>query len=565
MVQPGLLLVQNAHRVPLWRSTTAILLLILLLGAFLRLFRLGQSPPGLNQDEAANAWNAYCLLKTGTDQTGVVRPIFYTRGLGGNSSTLYIYFMIPFQALGGLNIFTTRLPGAVAGIFTVLLVYFVGKRLFDSQVGLIAALLLALNPWHLQQSRWGHEATLCPLLGIAPLAMLLWANFPISDNQTGAPRPVLAALAGIVAGIGCYGHHALRIYTPVLLLAVVLFAIPRCWHCLKTRRGLLASAAFVLGFAVTFGPLVWQHIYYPEGISRHGISHNEAGLSFIDAPLGIAVINIVNRYIHHFGPDFLFIRGDHRIMESPPGCGQFHWYMLPLMLAGLVFIVRLFRSSVSVRVLLAFLIAYPVGDSLFAMDGMHALRSAPGLCSLILLGAAGAVAGARWLWKFRHNLAIAAAAAIVTVAVVLNVRYFYRFYVEYNRMSDVYYLYHTDLIEAFRWLEPRLDQAEAVFCTTAQLNMPYVLAMVTLGYDPHQWFKDPREFMTIGEWDYYYRCGKWYFRYDDSFLQAFSAVQQTSPRGPVFVIVRPGEFRVNRPIHRIVGPQGEDALWIFRL
>jgi 4-amino-4-deoxy-L-arabinose transferase-like glycosyltransferase len=519
----------------------------------------------LNQDEAVNAWNAYCLLKTGTDQTGVSWPIFYTRGLGGNSSTLYIYFMIPFQALGGLNIFTTRLPGAVSGILTLLLIYFVGKRLFDRQVGLMAVLLLALNPWHLQQSRWGHEATLCPLLGIAPLAMLLWANFPISDNQTGVPRPFLAALAGIVAGIGCYGHHAVRIYMPVFLLAIVLFTVPQCWRCLKTRQGLLAVAAFIFGFAVTFGPLAWQHVFHPEGISRHGIAHNEAGLSFIEAPFGTAVINIFSRYIHHFGADFLFIRGDHRIMESPPGCGQFHWYMLPLMLAGLIFVLRRFKSSVSVRVLMAFVIAYPAGDSLFSVESMHALRSAPGLCSLVLLSAAGAVAGTRWLWKFKHNLATAAVAVLITVAVVLNVRYFYRFYVQYNRISDVYYLYHTDLIEAVRWLEPRLDQAEAVFCTTARLNMPYVLVLVTLGYDPQQWFKDTREFESVGEWDYYSRCGKWYYRYDDSFLQAFAALQQTSPRGPVFVIVRPGEFRFNQPIHRIVGPRGEDALLIYRL
>jgi len=562
MVQPSQVSLQDAHKVPFWRSATIILLLILLLAAFLRLFKLGQSPPGLNQDEAVNAWNAYCLLKTGTDQTGVSWPLLYTRALGGNNSTLYIYFMIPFQAVGGLNIFTTRLPGAVSGIFTVLLIYFVGKRLFDRQVGLMAALLLALNPWHLQQSRWGHEATLCPLLGIAPLAMLLWANFPISDNKTGAPRPILAALAGAVAGIGCYGYHSIRIYMPVFLLTIVLLTMPEWWRCLKTRRGVLAIAAFIFGFAVTFGPLAWQHIFYPEGISRHGITHRALGNFFLDAPFATAVRNILTRYVHHFGPEFLFIRGDYRSFQSPPGCGQFHWYMLPLMLAGLMFVLRFFKSSASVRVLLAFVIAYPVGDSLFWLGGLSAIRSAPGLCSLVLLSAAGAVAGTRWLWSHKRNLALVAAAAFLTAVIVLNVRYFHRFYVEYNRQAWIYHFFHTDLVEACKWLKPRLNDVDAVFCTTELMNHPYVITLVTLGYDPQQWFTDPREFKTIDQWDYCYRYGKMYFMYDNSLPPAFFALQKSSPPARIFLIVRPGGPNLKEPIHRIIGPYGSDALWI---
>jgi hypothetical protein len=88
---------------------------------------------------------------------------------------------------------------------------------------------------------------------------------------------------------------------------------------------------------------------------------------------------------------------------------------------------------------------------------------------------------------------------------------------------------------------------------------------VTLGYDPQQWFKDPHRFENIGEYDYCYRYGKMYFVYDSSSLPAFFALQQSSPRGPIFLIVRPGEFHLGRPIHRIVDPEGEDALLIYEL
>ena len=113
------------------RHSTILLIVILLLAASLRLFHLKQTPPGLNQDEAISAWPAYCLLKTGKDNVGQSWPIYYMRGLGGNNPTLFTYLTIPFQAIGGLNIYTTRLPAVFAGVFMVWLVYLTVKKLFD--------------------------------------------------------------------------------------------------------------------------------------------------------------------------------------------------------------------------------------------------------------------------------------------------------------------------------------------------------------------------------------------------------------------------------------------------
>lgn len=533
-----------------------------MLAGFLRLYNLGKSPPGLNQDEATNAWNAYCLLKTGTDQTGVSWPVFYMRCLGGNSSTLFIYFMIPFQAIGGLNIFTTRLPGAAAGIFTVFVIYLAGKRLFDRQVGLMAAFLLALNPWQIQQGRWGHEATLCALLGITPLAMLLWARMPIYNDKNNSSRPFLAVFAGIAAGICCYGYQAVRIFIPVFLSLMVLLTLPGWWRFIKTRKGIVSIAAFVFGFLITFGPLAWQHIFHPEGISQRSMALEKVGFSLSDESIWITIKNVLNRYIHHFGPDFLFIHGDHYIIQSPPGFGQFHGYMLPLMILGLVYILRYFKSSPSVRTLLAFIIAYPVGDIIYSTAGIHSLRSAPGMCSLILLGAVGAVFSGRWLWKQNRQSAVTTVSIFAVAAVILNAVFFNNFYVKYNRDPDIYHAYHTDLVEACQWLKPRLKDYDGVFFTTSSLNMPYAISLVTLGYDPKQWFEDKRDFYSDGEWEHYTHYGKMYFMYNDSFMPALMSLRQRTPPGRALFIVRPGEFNLANPIHRIVGPYGLDVLWI---
>ncbi|MGA2093535.1 MAG: glycosyltransferase family 39 protein [Sedimentisphaerales bacterium] len=540
-----------------------ILLLVLLLAVFLRFVNFGKSPPGLNQDEASGAWNAYCLLKTGKDQVGVSWPIFYTRALGENKSTLYMYLLIPFQAIGGLNITTTRLPGAICGVLTVLLIYFVGRRLFDRQTGLMAALLLALNPWHIQQSRWGHEASINALLGLAPLAMLLWANMPVSDNAERRPRPVIAGLAGIVAGICCYGYHAVRVFIPIFLLAVILVTLPAWGRCLKTRRGASAIFAFITGFAVTFGPMAWQHIFHPEGIGRH-ISYQKMFWNS-SGTFTTFLKNVAGRYFPHFGLDFLFINGDPFKIQSPPNMGQFHWYMLPIMIAGLIVILWRLKNSSSARILLVYVIVYPVGDILCPARGMHALRSAPGLCGLVLLGAAGAVMAAGWLLSRRRSVAATAIAIFAIAVVILNVRYLCYFYGDYNRESLIYHGYNVDLLEACEWLKPHLNEVDAVFFTTDSLNMPYVVTLVALGHDPNRWFNEPREFLSGGEWDYCTHYGKMYFIYNPSFTQSFFALQQNSRPSRVIFIVRPDEFDFDKPVHRIFCPDDSEAFVIYEL
>ena len=540
-----------------------LLLLILLLAAFLRLFKLGQiSPPGLNQDEAAAAWNARCLLKTGKDQVGDRWPIYYMHGLGGKPTTLHVYTLLPFQLIGGLNILTTRLPAAIGGIFTVLLIYFVGKRLFDTSVALAAAALLAVDPWQIQQSRWGHDAALCALLGITPLAMLLWANMPLGDNKTGVPRPARAVFAGVLTGIVCYGYHAMRLFTPALLLMVVLVTLPGWRRTLKTRKGILAVAAFGIAFTAVFGPLAWQHIFHPDIMARP----DQYQKTVFALPLPLALRDIAVNYIRHFGPDFLFIHGDPNPIQSPPGIGQLQWYMLPLMLSGLIFLIPRFRHSCAARVLLACVLVYPVGDCFNQAAAPHALRSLPGLCGLILLAAVGTVSAFRWLWNRNRNLAAAVTITFILLAAVLNIRYFYRFYGEYNRRPEIYHGYHTDLVEACEWLKPRFDEFDAVFCTTKGMNMPYIITLVVLGYEPNHWFSDKPEIFNIkGHDDLCTRYGRMYFMYDEF----FKFPEEKYLAGRVLLIIRPGEIDLPDPnkqiIHKVSRPDGTVTLWLCRL
>jgi len=288
---------------------------IVAVAALLRLIRIGHSPPGLNQDEAIGAWISWCLLKTGHDMTGAAWPIFYSHGIGDNPSTLFFYITMPFQALGGLNVLTTRLPAALAGILCVPLIYWVGKRLFGTATGLVAAAMLALNPWHLFLSRFGVGASQCPLHALLIVALLIAARFPLADEPGGRPRAGFAALAGLVAGISCYGFHAMRLWLPLLLIGLIAVAWRGWWALFASGEGRRALAAFALTLAATAGPLAVQQAVNPALSQRWQMTR------LWDPGAGpVEILRLVSlRYLDHFGLDYLFLRGDLYELMKPIG------------------------------------------------------------------------------------------------------------------------------------------------------------------------------------------------------------------------------------------------------
>jgi 4-amino-4-deoxy-L-arabinose transferase-like glycosyltransferase len=545
---------KNKAKHPFWRRPIVILLLILLVGGILRLAKPGKSPPGFNQDEAVHAWNAWCLLKTGKDQVGVRWPIFYIHALGDNRTTLYIYTMIPFLAVGGLSFWTARLVSVVEGVLCIPLIYIVASRLFDRRVGLAAALLLALNPWHIHISRWAVEPILCPLVSLLTLAMMLWAKMPLKNENADSPDPLRAMLAGAAAGVGCYGYPAIRIFTPLFLAMIVLVTLPAWLRSLKTRNGILAIGAFIIAFAVFFVPLVWEHIFHAEDIAMRAVlAWNQTD------PLTVKIHTFLSYYINHFSLDFLFIRGDLYETQSLPGVGEFHWYELPLILAGAIILISRFRTSYSARIVLAFVFIYPVSDSFTKAISSHSFRSAPGLCSLILLSAVGAVVAGEWLWKRNKKIFSTALAIFIFAAAGLNTRYLNHYFGEYNVRPAVYQRFFVDFVEACQWLRPRFDKYDAIFCTTEGLNMPYIVTLVALGYDPNRWLNEPREFTAIDGFDYYARYGKMYFMYG----QPIEPILKTLPANPrVLVIVRPGGLNLQNPVYQIYDPDGSPILWL---
>ena len=113
------------------------------------------------------------------------------------------------MAIFGLNELSVRLPSIIAGSLLPLLFFLLIKKIFpkNDKFALIAALLLALNPWNIHFSRGAWETNL--LLLELVLACLLFLN----------KRFLLSA---IFMGLGLYTYQAAKLLVPLISLLLII-------------------------------------------------------------------------------------------------------------------------------------------------------------------------------------------------------------------------------------------------------------------------------------------------------------------------------------------------------
>ena len=188
------------------------LLCVIILATGLRLFNLSTNPPELNWDEISMGYTAYSLSETGRDEWGEPWPILF-RSYGEWKSPVYIYLLIPFIKIIGLNAWGVRLPAALFGVLTVYLTYALGTRLYSRRVGLFAALLLAVSPWHLMLSRPAFEAGVALALILSGLLLFIKSTEKNTFNFY-----LYTCTSALLFGLSVHTYHSAKIVVPLLLL-----------------------------------------------------------------------------------------------------------------------------------------------------------------------------------------------------------------------------------------------------------------------------------------------------------------------------------------------------------
>lgn len=302
-----------------------LFVLILAVGMLVRLIGLGAMPAGVEQDEAMAAYQAYTTLTEGIDLHGYHNPVYF-EAWGNGMNALEIYLMIPMIQLFGFTDFAIRLPQAIVACFSIPVFYLLLKRMFDQKTAFIGMFLLAINPWHIMMSRWALESNL------APGFLLFGLYFFILALEK---HPAYYLLSAFFYGLSLYTYAILWVVVPLALLLQILYA-------LITKRARITW--YTSGFVVICGLmalplllLVVVNMHYIPEIKTALFSIPELG-SWRSRDLSMGNLTNLQSFTRLF--TMLTTQSEGNIRASFPQFGFYYLFSLPLMLLGLVRVVR---------------------------------------------------------------------------------------------------------------------------------------------------------------------------------------------------------------------------------
>ncbi len=437
-------------------------LLIFSLALGLRIYKLDIRPLGFTWDEAALGYNAYSLLLTGRDEYRTPLPVVL-KSFGDYKPGLYAYLTTPSVAVLGLSEFSTRLPSAIVGSLLVLTIYLLASQLFSSRVGLISAVLLAINPWAIHFSRGAWEANLS--LFLATLAVVLYISSYKIQNT------IYLILSSLFFGLTLWSYQGAKLTTPLLL--VTLFFIS------KFSKKLVAPSII---FLVVISPIIFglqdqsgrlgvlsvfnysrSHESVTDIKNQEGTLSSDLVFAIYHSELLDQVRGVVERYLNHFSPRFLFFEGDwSNLRHSTPYYGYLHIPELITIFIGLFVLFK--KPSSSTLLIFAWLIIAPMASSL-SRDVVSGVRSLPMVIPLTVISAIGLSE------VFRKRIIF----VILSLSLFASVIYY----------LDLYYI-HAPYYSGSAWLYPykraiqlvnqNINDFERVIFTNT-LGQPYIYVL----------------------------------------------------------------------------------------
>jgi hypothetical protein len=381
--------------------------ILLLVSAIFRFPGLDHSPPELFGDEIDMGYQAYTLLKTGRDMYGQVMPV-YIHSLSEWLVPLWMYSTVPTIALAGLNEWGVRLPVAVFGsLSAVILSLLVYQTSRNKGLSLMAGLFLATQSWHIHYSRAAFGVVLMLDLGLLGVLLFLRRKY---------------VLSAVFFALCLYAYSTAWLFVPLIVLVLLLLT--------KRRPSMFSIGVFVLMMLpltlVFLSGIATRRIGSISVASKKEITdeiilnRNEAGDSisklFYNRPVRIAG-EVADNYLKSFSPEFLFVRGD-PIFRHSMQLGELLPITFPLIMIGLFYLI-----SKKQWLWLVWLVFSPLPSSVTDGGGWHATR----LFWMTPPLAVAAAAGAMHLYnaKFKFGKTILIIMALIGIYQLSGAGYYY--------------------------------------------------------------------------------------------------------------------------------------------
>jgi len=470
------------------KRNTIILILILSLAFFLRIYKINSNPPGLTPDEASLGYNSYSILKTGKDEYGARFPIIF-KSFGDYKPGLYVYLTIPSVALLGLNELSIRLPSVIAGVISVFLVYLIVKDFLllenskKFKLELVAALIAAVNPWLIYFSRGAWEVNIALTLTLTGIYFFLKS----------LKKHEFIVLSAVFFALTLLDYQGAKLSTFIIIGILVLLY----WRNLLKFRYKYLILAFIFGFIVSLpiifsffngksGRLVVFSVFsYPRPENYLQNFLNESNVKkgsiiyylFYNEPLNF-LRGILGRFFNHFSGRFLFFEGDWaNPRHTPPNQGVLVIGDIMFLAIGLIaFLKQKIKKEYLFIILWLLLSPLP---SILSRDQVQAVRSFNLSIPLVIIISFGVFYAIK---NFKKVFLI-----ILLPIYLLTFIYFLDAYFVHQPIHNSQYWQY-----GYKQLTEKISPIQRNYkkvIIQQSYNQPYIYFLFYTKYDPTKWQK----------------------------------------------------------------------------
>jgi 4-amino-4-deoxy-L-arabinose transferase-like glycosyltransferase len=326
-------------------------------------------------------YDTYSILKTGQDATGQAFPLTFKMGSGRPGG--YIYASIPFVYLFGPTEWGVRSLSIISSLGIIILMYFLGKKLFNEKVGFIASFIASVSLWDIYLARGGFEAHFALFLALLGITSFLYGKY--------IPW-------AITWGLAIFTYPTFKLTLPLMFLILIWYGGIK--NVIKSKLfvgSLIILAVFgIFAAKETFNGLSEQrflsiNVFSDNNVQQQIIQlvNEERTSSTLPAILKPVFYNkplqyfrtLLDNYGENLSTKFLYLRGDGNPRHNPGEWGMLYLVELPLLFIG---IINLWKKEKKVLVLtVAWILITPLA-TMFINDA-HGLRNALMLPAFILI------------------------------------------------------------------------------------------------------------------------------------------------------------------------------------
>lgn len=477
-----------------------ILLLTLSIAFFIRVYGLAEDPPGMYMDEVSSAYNAYSILHTGKDEHGKTFPLFF-EAFGEYRQGLYIYSMIPSLFIFGLTDFGTRFTSVLFGMGSLILFYFISRKLFHPNFSLIATALLSIQPWHFFLSRVAFEGISFVFLFLAGLIFFLKAiEQKIDQNKTTENNTIekkiwqnkqalFLFIAVLFFALSTYSYGVAKLFVPIFLLGLT--GIYHDFFFSHSNKKILYLS--LLFFLLVSFPLYYLS-FFGEGNTRF---EQGSVFSLSDHP----VFTLLFNYISHYTPSFLFFEADADLRHHLDNRGVLYPIEIFFIFFGLLSCFKT-RKEKRTQLLFLWLFLFALPASFMAGDTPHVLRTFIGAPLFALLCTQGIFflweciksphISALLLQKFLQKNSLNKQKVFIIFSLLIFLSYalsaaffFHEYFTSYKIYSSDYWMsYAKPLME---YVEAHHQEYDHIYFSSVSFGRFGVYILYSIQADPQQY------------------------------------------------------------------------------